>query len=98
MDRQMRKSYQRLLFGRAIVKPLEAARLWVRLTTWLKPGVNHIFFWQCAQSHAVRPPILADLSFLPHRGHFPSFPRCGRSHDFGIRSASAFAVIAFSMM
>jgi len=98
MDTPTPKPFQRLLFERAIGKPLEAARLWVRLTTWLKPGVNHIFFWQCAQNHAVRPPILADLSFLPHRGHFPSFPRCGRSHDFGIRSASAFAVIAFSMM
>ena len=27
--------------------------------------------------------MVADLSPLPQRGHFPPFPRCGSSHDFG---------------
>jgi hypothetical protein len=53
-------------------------------------------FWQCAQNHEVRPPIVADFNARPQRGHLPRFPRCVNSHDFGKRLKSVFNAIAFS--
>ena len=34
-----------------------------------------IHFWQCLQNQAVRPPIVADFSSRPQRGHLPRLPR-----------------------
>jgi bacterioferritin len=69
-----------------------------RLTAAAAYQVNQTRFWQCAQNHAVRPPIVDDLSSRPQRGHFPRFPRYGRSHDLGIWFTSALAAIASSKM
>jgi hypothetical protein len=69
-----------------------------KMPTGPQPGWLCYFFWQCPQNQAVRPPIVDDLSSRPHRGHLPPLPRCGSSHDLGMKSASAFASIAFCKM
>jgi hypothetical protein len=53
-------------------------------------------FWQCAQNHEVRPPIVSDFNARPQRGHLPRFPRCGSSQVLGKRLKSVFNAIALS--
>src|ERR1700741_3413564 len=91
-----KNNFPRSAFGvRAVFAPL-----WPRLLGLHRGArtVQAARLWQCEQNQALRPPMVADFNSRLQRGHLPPFPRCGNNHDLGMRSASAFASIAFSKM